>query len=421
MAAVPWARHYTVFTRAFEDVVVHDAVRSDKASAARRHGSTWRAVDGMCTRLLAEAMDRVDLLEGLIAVAIDEVKSKKGQRYLTVVSDPFTGKVVWVTEGRSKATVNAFFDALGPERAAGLEIVTTDGADWIRTVVAARAPNAEICLETFHAMSWATKALDEVRRDLWRRLKGKAAAWIEHRNLRPRTRELYEGQLRLDVLPVLGEARIARLEPRHVREWHAELSASGLSDVTVAKVYRLLRSILARHIDLHAGTVRVEHALQEATGRGPVLVEPKTAGSRRTVAIPRYLIEVLAEHMDRHVGSRPEALLFTNGRGEPVRRSVWDPAWDEARRAAGQYDLRLHDLRHLAGTLNAQAGATLKETMAWLGHSSVAASLRYQHVAPIAAERLLRRWTDFTAAALISTYGCCAVSLPTSEIVARYQ
>ncbi len=91
---MPWARHDTVFTRAFEDVVVHDAVRSNKASAARRYGLTWRAVDGMCTRLLAEDMDRVDLLEGLIAVAIDEVKSKKGQRYLTVVSDPFTGKVV---------------------------------------------------------------------------------------------------------------------------------------------------------------------------------------------------------------------------------------------------------------------------------------------------------------------------------------
>jgi len=145
VAGVPWARHDTVFTRAFEDVVVHDAIRSNKASAARRYGITWRAVDGMCTRLLAEAMNRVDLLDGLIAVAIDEVKSKKGQRYLTVVSDPFTGKVVWVTEGRSKATVNEFFDALGAERAADLEIVTTDGAEWIRTVVARRAPNAEIC------------------------------------------------------------------------------------------------------------------------------------------------------------------------------------------------------------------------------------------------------------------------------------
>ena len=176
VAQVPWARHDTMFTRAFEDVVVHDAIRSNKTSAAKRYELTWRAIDGMCTRLLAEAMGRVDLLEGLLAVAIDEVKAKKGQRYLTVVSDPFGGRVVWVIEGRSKDTVAAFFDALGTERAAQLEIVTTDGAEWIRTVVTDRAPNAEICLDTFHVVSWATKALDEVRRDLWRRLKGSTAA-----------------------------------------------------------------------------------------------------------------------------------------------------------------------------------------------------------------------------------------------------
>jgi transposase len=67
--------------------------------------------------------------------------------------------VVWVTKGRSKATVGAFFDALGPQRAEKLEIVTTDGASWIRTVVAARAPNAEICLDTFHVVSVRHEAL----------------------------------------------------------------------------------------------------------------------------------------------------------------------------------------------------------------------------------------------------------------------
>ncbi len=169
--------------------MVYDAVRANKSSAARRYGLTWRAVDGMCTRLLAEAMDRVDLLEGLVAVAIDEVKAKKGQRYLTVVSDPFSGRVVWVTKGRSKATVTAFFDALGTERAQMVEIVTTDGAAWVHSVIPERAPNAEICLDTFHVIGWATQALDETRRELWRKLKGTTAAkavkglrWVLLRN-----------------------------------------------------------------------------------------------------------------------------------------------------------------------------------------------------------------------------------------------
>ena len=166
VGSVPWARHDTAFTRAFEDVVVWDAVRSNKNTAAERHQVSWRAVNGICERVLAEALGRVDLLEGLIAIAIDEVKSKKGHKYLTVVSDHFGGRVVWVAEGRSKAVVKDFFDALGEVRAAGLEIVTADGADWIRSVVAERAPNAEICMDTYHVVSWATKAVDEVRRQL---------------------------------------------------------------------------------------------------------------------------------------------------------------------------------------------------------------------------------------------------------------
>ena len=169
--AVPWARHDTSFSRAFEDLVVHDAIVGNKQAAADRYQVSWRAVNGMCVRIATEALGRVDLLDGLIAIAIDEVKYKKGQRYLTVVCDHFTGRVVWAAKGRSKAVVGEFFDALGPERTARLRFVTADGAEWIRTVVASRAPEAIVCVDTFHVVGWATDALDEVRRDEWNRLR----------------------------------------------------------------------------------------------------------------------------------------------------------------------------------------------------------------------------------------------------------
>ena len=171
VAAVPWARHDSAFTRAFEDLVVHDAIVGNKQAAADRYGISWRAVNNACVRVATEALGRVDLLDGLIAIAIDEVKYKKGQKYLTVVCDHFTGRVIWAAKGRSKATVGEFFDALGTERAARLEFVTCDGAEWIRTVLAQRAPDATVCLDTFHVVSWATDALDEVRRGEWNQLR----------------------------------------------------------------------------------------------------------------------------------------------------------------------------------------------------------------------------------------------------------
>jgi hypothetical protein len=61
-------------------------------------------------------------------------KYKNGQRYLTVVCDHVTGRVVWTAKGRSKDTVRTFFAALG-ERAAALQSVSCDGAEWIHSVV----------------------------------------------------------------------------------------------------------------------------------------------------------------------------------------------------------------------------------------------------------------------------------------------
>jgi integrase len=44
-------------------------------------------------------------------------------------------------------------------------------------------------------------------------------------------------------------------------------------------------------------------------------------------------------------------------------------------------DLHPHDLRHAAGTIFAQQGATTREIMARLGHRSRSAADRYQHAA----------------------------------------
>jgi transposase len=186
VAEVSFARHDSAFTRAFEDLVVFDAIVSNKLAVARRYGISWRAVNNICVRVATEALGRIDLLDGLVAVAIDEVKYKKGHKYLTVVCDHMTGRVIWAAKGRTKETVAAFFEALGEERARELQFVTCDGAEWIRTVVSEHAPEAIVCLDTFHLIGWATKAIDEVRREEWNKLRrtGGADAAKEFKGLR---------------------------------------------------------------------------------------------------------------------------------------------------------------------------------------------------------------------------------------------
>jgi len=179
VAAVPWARARSRFTRDFEDTCAWLAAHAPGSVVAELLRTTWRSVASVVTRVVAEAAGRVDRLDGLRRVGIDEIAFRKGHRYLTCVVDHDTGRLVWAAEGRNAETVGKFFDALGAARAGALTHVSADGAEWIHTVVRARAPQAVLCLDPFHVVAWATTALDTVRRGITAQLKaagGKDAA-----------------------------------------------------------------------------------------------------------------------------------------------------------------------------------------------------------------------------------------------------
>lgn len=167
VCAVPWARHDARFTRAFEDQAAWLAVNTSKSAVAELMRIAWRTVGAICERVCDEARLEVDLLDGLRRIGIDEISHRKGQRYLTVVVDHDTGRLVWAAAGRDRKTVEAFLDELGQERCKQIELVSCDMASWIAGPVADRLPDAVRCVDPFHVIMLATDALDEVRREVW--------------------------------------------------------------------------------------------------------------------------------------------------------------------------------------------------------------------------------------------------------------
>jgi len=167
VASVPWARHGARHTTVFEDIVAWMATRTSKSTLEMLLRIAWRTVAAIVARVVAEGAAVRDPLEGLARIGIDEISYKKGHRYITIVVDHDTGRLVWAAPGRDRKTLKAFFTALGESRCAAVTHVSADAAQWIADEVAAHCPNAVRCADPFHILAWAGDALDQVRRDTW--------------------------------------------------------------------------------------------------------------------------------------------------------------------------------------------------------------------------------------------------------------
>jgi integrase len=141
-----------------------------------------------------------------------------------------------------------------------------------------------------------------------------------------------------------------------------------------------LVGLRVKRVDLLHGRITVAEQATEIDGQftwGP----PKTEAGRRTVTLPAVAAAALAEHLSTYSQPGLDGLVFTSTEGGLLRRSNFNRrVWRPATRAVGLEGLRFHDLRHTSATLSIAAGASTRELMARMGHSSSAAALRYQHV-----------------------------------------
>lgn len=258
VASVPWARHGAGHVRAFDQQVAWLATRTSKTAVTALMRISWATVGAIVARVTAEADAAAgDRLDGLRRIGIDEVSYKRHHKYLTVVVDHDTRRVVWLAEGRSKATLAGFFDQLGPQRCARIDLVSADGADWIFHAVQDHLPNAHICLDPFHVVAWATDALDGVRRRIWNQLRragdsataklvkdSRFAVWKNPQDLTGRQ------QIRLAGIAEVNKPLYrAYLLKEHLREVFATRGADGAL-LLAAWLRWAARSKIAEFVDL---------------------------------------------------------------------------------------------------------------------------------------------------------------------------
>ena len=157
--------------------------------------------------------------------------------------------------------------------------------------------------------------------------------------------------------------------------------------------YGEIAALQRNDFDLVSEVVRVRRGVVWAPGEA-LVGSPKTESGVRAVTIPPHIVPAVQHHLDTHVGPERTALAFPGPKtGEPLRASVVYRWFYRARLIAGREDLRLHDLRHFAATMAAQAGATVPELMARLGHATPDASMIYLHKTQLRDAEIAKRLT----------------------------
>lgn len=309
------------------------------------------------------------------------------------------------------------------------------------------------------AEHWLSDERRRIERDEWtppaqrvERAKTKAVTlgeyadtWVEHRNVKPRTRSMYKDLLRLHIGPKLGRIPVKDLTSDAVRAWYAGLGTEhprrnshaygllhavmntavtdGVIDRNPCNLPRVMNPARKREptiltvdeVAALADAIQPERlkalvllsawcgvrwgevselrrkdvsddcevlAVSRAVTRrdGQYRVDTPKSGKGRAVVIPPHIRDDIKAHLADNVGKSPEALLFPAASGGHMNDRVFSREYfAKALKAIGKERVRVHDLRHFAGTQTARVG-NLVETMGRLGHSTVKASLTYQAI-----------------------------------------
>lgn len=258
---LPWTRPQSRFTRPFEEMTAYLAQITDKTAVSQMMGIAWRTVGNIVERVVSDNLDP-GRLDSLKRIGVDEFSYRKRHHYITTVVDHATRRVVWAKEGKSSDTLNAFFDELGKDRAAKIEIVTIDMSTAFIKSIREKVQNAQIVFDLFHVLNLASEAVEEVRRAKVRELRNddseKAAVvkntkyallknpwdlsdkeWDKLCAVQKHNAPLYRAYLLKESLAAVFEEATREDAARELERWLAWASRSKLKPfVKVAKTIR---------------------------------------------------------------------------------------------------------------------------------------------------------------------------------------
>lgn len=189
------------------------------------------------------------------------------------------------------------------------------------------------------------------------------------------------------------------LEPAEVERLAATIAAPYRTFVLVGAYAGLrngeLAALRARRIHVEGSRIEVVETRTLARDGTPTFGPPKSRAGRRTVPVPRFVMDELAADLTTRA-IEPDNLVWTSPSGSPLgdanfRRRIWKPAT-----AAARLDgLRIHDLRHTCVAMWSRSLASPRAAAQWAGHSNPSLILGvYGGVFDDESDAVMERLTD---------------------------
>jgi transposase len=260
---VPWAAPQGRFTLLFERFAVEVLLASASVSqACGLLGIGWDTAQEIMRRAVDRGLDRRQL-EGLKHLGMDEKSFKRGQSYITLLTDLEQSRVLDVVEERTTEAADQLWKTLSPEQKQAVEAVAVDmWGPFIRTIQK-HVPDADIVHDKFHVSKYLGEAVDKVRRQEHKELlaqgdetlKGTRQLWLYNpQNFSPEQRNEFSALKDLhlkvarawaakELFSTFWEYQQEGWARRFFKDWFGWVSRSRLTPlITVA-------CMLKRHLD----------------------------------------------------------------------------------------------------------------------------------------------------------------------------
>ncbi len=231
------------YTRAFEQYVLELSEFATVQDVARHLQVSWDIVRDIQKRHLVRRYSK-PRLKDLRHIAIDEISVGKGHRYLTVVLDLDSGRIVFVGQGKGADSLDDFWKRLRASHAR-IVAVATDMSPAYILAVAQHLPKATHVFDRFHVVKLFNDKLSDLRREVQHEAEGplakkvlKGTRWLllKHPdNLDPKRGEKKRLQEALKLNEPLATAYYLKEDLRQLWEQEDHAQASAFLDDWIAR------------------------------------------------------------------------------------------------------------------------------------------------------------------------------------------